>query len=208
MTLATERPQQQTVLSFDQFLTQYSGDKRYELIDGEVFDLEPTGLHEQVAGFITKKACVQIDSADLPWVILQRPLFRPPNTEMTAFRPDVVAIDETALRDESLWPEQSILTRSQSIRWIAEVVSRNWQNDYSRKLEDYETLGIPEYWIADHAGLGGTRHIGTPKQPTLTICTLVNGQYQIQQFRGNDAIVSPTFPALNLTAAQVLRAGR
>jgi Uma2 family endonuclease len=88
------------------------------------------------------------------------------------------------------------------------VVSRNWQNDYSRKLEDYETLGIPEYWIADHAGLGGTRHIGTPKQPTLTICTLVNGQYQIQQFRGNDAIVSPTFPALNLTAAQVLRAGR
>ena len=208
MTFTTERPEQQTLLSFDQFLMQYDGDKRYELIDGEVFDLEPTGPHEQVAGFITKKTCVQIDSADLPWIVLQRPLFRPPHTEMTAFRPDVAVIDEVALMDEPLWSEQSILTRSQSIKFIAEVVSSNWQNDYSRKLEDYETLGIPEYWIADHAGLGGTRHIGSPKQPTLTICTLVNGRYQIRQIRGDEAIVSLTFPELNLTAAQVLSAGR
>ena len=216
MTFTTERPEQQTLLSFDQFLMQYGGDKRYELIDGEVFDLEPTGPHEQVAGFITKKTCVQIDSADLPWIVLQRPLFRPPHTEMTAFRPDVAVIDEVALMDEPLWSEQSILTRSQSMKFIAEVVSSNWQNDYSRKLEDYETLGIPEYWIADHAGLGGTRHIGSPKQPTLTICTLVNGRYQIRQLRGDEAltsgrsetIVSPTFPKLDLTAAQVLSAGR
>ena len=216
MTFTTERPEQQTLLSFDQFLMQYGGDKRYELIDGEVFDLEPTGPHEQVAGFITKKTCVQIDSADLPWIVLQRPLFRPSHTEMTAFRPDVAVIDEVALMDEPLWSEQSILTRSQSIKFIAEVVSSNWQNDYSRKLEDYETLGIPEYWIADHAGLGGTRHIGSPKQPTLTICTLVNGRYQIRQLRGDEAltsgrsetIVSPTFSQLDLTATQVLSAGR
>jgi len=216
MTFTTERPEQQTLLSFDQFLMQYGGDKRCELIDGEVFDLEPTGPREQVAGFITKKTCVQIDSADLPWIVLQRPLFRLPHTEMTAFRPDVVVIDEVALMAEPLWSEQSILTRSQSIKFIAEVVSSNWQNDYSRKLEDYETLGIPEYWIADHAGLGGNRHIGSPKQPTLTICTLVNGRYQIRQLRGDEAltsgrsetIVSPTFPELNLTAAQVLSAGR
>lgn len=208
MTFTTERPEQQTLLSFDQFLMQYDGDKRYELIDGEVFDLEPTGPHEQVAGFITKKTCVQIDSADLPWIVLQRPLFRPPHTEMTAFRPDVAVIDEVALMAEPLWSEQSILTRSPSIKFIAEVVSSNWQNDYSRKLEDYETLGIPEYWIADHAGLGGTRHIGSPKQPTLTICTLVNGRYQIRQIRGDEAIVSLTFPELNLTAAQVLSTWR
>jgi Uma2 family endonuclease len=208
MTFAIDRPTQQTLLSFEQFLAQYGGDKRYELIDGEVFDLEPTGPHEQVAGFITKQTCFQIVVEQLSWTVLQRPLFRPPNIEMTAFRPDVAVIDEVALRDEPLWPEQSILTRSQSIKFIAEVVSSNWQNDYSRKLEDYETLGIPEYWIADHAGLGGTRHIGIPKQPTLTICTLVNGWYQLRQFRGDDAIVSPTFPNLNLTATQVLSAGR
>ena len=79
MTAASNLLPQRRPLSVDEFLTQYGGDNRYELIDGEVFDLEPTGLHEQVAGFITRKACVQIDSADLPWVVLQRPLFRPPN---------------------------------------------------------------------------------------------------------------------------------
>jgi Uma2 family endonuclease len=205
MTVALDRPIYQKAMSFDEFLVQYSGDKRYELIDGEVFDLEPTGPHEQVAGFISKKIGTKIDLADLPWVILQRPLFRPPNTEMTAFRPDVAVIDELALVDEPIWPEQSILTRSQSIKFIAEVVSSNWQNDYSRKLEDYEALGIPEYWIADHAALGGIRHIGDPKQRTLSICTLVKGRYQIQQFRGEDVIQSITFPSLTLTAAQVLR---
>ena len=208
MTIATNIPLQQKPLSFEDFLTQYGGDKRYELIDGEVFDLEPTGPHEQVAGFITKKACVQIDLADLPWVILQRPLFRPPNIEMTAFRPDVTAIDESALAIEPLWQEQSILTQGTSIKFVAEVVSSNWQNDYSRKLEDYETLGIPEYWIADYAGLGGTRHIGSPKRPTLSICTLVDGQYQIEQFRDDEPITSRTFPGLRLTANQVLGAKR
>jgi Uma2 family endonuclease len=207
MTIALDISINQKPLSFDEFLAQYGGDKRYELIDGEVFDLEPTGPHEQVAGFITKKAGTQIDLADLPWVILQRPLFRPPNTKTTAFRPDVAVIDELALVDEPLWPEQSILTRSESIKFIAEVVSSNWQNDYSRKLEDYEALGIPEFWIADHAGLGGIRYIGSPKQPTLSICTLVEGRYQIQQLRGDEIIVSPTFPGLKLTANQVLRVG-
>ena len=150
-----------TLLSFEQFLTQYSGDKRYELIDGEVFDLEPTGPHEQVGGFITKQTCFQIVVEQLPWTVLQRPLCRPPNTEMTAFRPDVAVIDEVALMHEPLWPEQSILTRGSSIQFVAEVVSSNWQNHYSRKMEDYAALGISEYWIADYAALGGIKHIET-----------------------------------------------
>ena len=107
-----------------------------------------------------------------------------------------------------LWSEQSILTLGSSIKFVAKVVSSNWQNDYSRKVEDYAILGIREYWIADYAGLGGTRHIGKPKQPTLSICTLVNGEYEIQQLQGDRAIISPTFPDLNLTAEQVLSAGR
>lgn len=110
--------------------------------------------------------------------------------------------------NEPLWHEQSILTQSSSIKLIAEIVSSNWQNDYSRKLENYETLGTSEYWIADYAGIGGTRHIGSPKRPTLSICTLENGRYQIQQFRGDELIVSPTFPSLTLTAEQILRTER
>ena len=72
----------------------------------------------------------------------------------------------------------------------------------------WSTSRIPEYWIADYAGLGETRHIGKPKQPTLSICTLVKGEYEIQQIRGNQSITSPTFPNFKLTAEQVLKAGR
>ncbi|YAF98646.1 MAG: Uma2 family endonuclease [Nodularia sp. CChRGM 3473] len=208
MTIAINQPIQQKPLSFDEFLARYGDDNRYELIDGEVFDLEPTGLHEEVAAFITAKICVQIDRESLPWFVLQRGLLRPSNMGMTAFRPDVVVVDQAELNKELLWSNQSILTLGSSIKLVAEVVSSNWQNDYARKVEDYAVLGIPEYWIADYAGNGGTRHIGKPKQPTLSICTLVNGEYEIQQLRGNQSIVSLTFPDLKLTAEQVLRAGR
>jgi len=205
MTIATDRPIQQKALSFDEFLVRYRDDNRYELIDGEVFDLEPTGLHEEVAAFITTKVCVQIDQMGLPWFVLQRGLIRPTNIGMTAFRPDVVVVDRNELSKEPIWSEQSILTLGSSIKFVAEVVSSNWQNDYARKVEDYATLGIPEYWIADYAGLGGVRHIGKSKQPTLSICTLVNGEYEIQQLRGNQMVVSTTFPSLKLTAAEVLK---
>ncbi|MBD2433169.1 MULTISPECIES: Uma2 family endonuclease [Fischerella] len=208
MSIAINQPIQQKPLSFEEFLTRYGGDNRYELIDGEVFDLEPTGLHEEAAAFITARLCVQIDRTGLPWFVLQRGLLRPSNISMTAFRPDVAVVDRDELTKEPLWSDQSILTLGSSIKFVAEVVSSNWQNDYARKVEDYAVLGIPEYWIADYAGNGGTRHIGKPKQPTLSVCTLVNGEYEIQQFRGNQTIVSLTFLDLKLTAEQVLRAGR
>ncbi|MEA5447738.1 Uma2 family endonuclease [Leptolyngbya sp. CCNP1308] len=208
MAVAIAQPIQPKPVSFDEFLARYGGDNRYELIDGEVFDLEPTGPHEEVAAFITAKLCVQIDGLGLPWFVLQRGLLRPSNSGMTAFRPDVAIFDRNELSQEPLWAEQSILTLGSSVKFVAEVVSGNWQNDYARKVEDYAVLGIPEYWIADYAGLGGTRHIGKPKQPTLSICTLVNGEYEIQQIQGNQTVVSITFPDLILTADQILNAGR
>lgn len=204
MTIATDRPIQQKALNFDEFLFHYRDDNRYELIDGDIFDLEPTGLHEEIAAFITTKVCVQIDQMGLPWFVLQRGLIRPANMGMTAFRPDVAVIDRQELTKEPIWSEQSILTLGSSIKFVAEVVSSNWQNDYARRVEDYATLGISEYWIADHAGLGGVRHIGKSKQPTLSICILVNGEYEIQQLRGNQVIAPTPFPNLKLTAAEVL----
>ncbi|MGB0560749.1 MAG: Uma2 family endonuclease [Spirulinaceae cyanobacterium] len=207
MTLAMNAITEQNVLSFSAFLAHYGSDNRYELIDGEVFDLEPTGRHEEVAAFITRKLCVQIDNTHSPWFVLQRGLLRPAGVGITAFRPDVAVVDQAALAEEPSWPTQSILTRGQSLKFIAEVVSGNWQNDYARKVEDYATLGIPEYWLVDYAGLGGIHYIGKPKQPTLSICTLVNEAYEIQLLRGNQPVRSKTFPHLNLTAEQVLQAG-
>ena len=204
MTIATDRSIQRKPLSFDEFLSCYGDDNRYELIDGEVCDLEPTGPHEEIAAFVTAKVCVQIDLGNLPWFVLQRGLLRPSHSGMTAFRSDVVVVDRGELVKEPLWSEQSILMLGSSIKFVAEVVSSNWQNDYARKVEDYAALGIPEYWSADYAGLGVTRHIGKPEQTTLSVCTLLNGEYEIQQIRGDQPIVSMAFPGLKLKAEQVL----
>ena len=38
------------LLSFDNFITQYADNPRYELADGELIDMEPTGPHETVRG--------------------------------------------------------------------------------------------------------------------------------------------------------------
>lgn len=195
MAVAIDQLTQQKPVSVDEFLARYGGDNRYELIDGEVFDSEPTGLHEEVAAFITAKLCVQIDRLDLPWFVLQRGLLRPSNSGMTAFRPDVAIVDRSELSQEPLWAEQSIVTLGSSIKFVAEVVSSNWQNDYARKVEDYAVLGIPECWIADYAGLGGTRHIGKPKQPTLSICTWLTESTKFSRFE----TISQLFPSPSQT---------
>jgi Uma2 family endonuclease len=95
-----------------------------------------------------------------------------------------------------------------SVRLIVEVVSTNWRDDYRYKLVDYEALGISEYWIADYLGLGGRRYIGNPKQPTFSVYQLIDGEYQVSQFRGSDRVVSPTFGQLNLSVQQIFSAGR
>ena len=205
MTIATEYSIQQKVLTFEEFLTNYGDDDRYELIDGEVFDLEPTGPHEEIAAIIGQWLNFEIIQQQLNLFIPHRCLIKPIGN-FTGFRPDVIVLDRGELGREPLWAKQPIITLGRSVKFVAEIVSSNWQNDYARKLEDYAALGIPEYWIADYAALGGVQCIGKPKQPTLTLCTLVDGEYETQKLRGNDRLISSTFPNLNLTARDILNA--
>ena len=62
-------------------------------------------------------------------------------------------------------------------------------------------------WIIDYAALGGRNFIGNPKQPTISICNLVDGEYQITKFQNDDLIISQTFSDLKLTANQIFQAG-
>lgn len=195
----------QTVPKFitvDEFITQYSDNERYELIDGELVEMEPTGPHEQVAGFVGRKLNVEIDRKYPDYLIPYRCLLKVLGTQ-TAFRPDVMVLDRTQLVNEPLWQQEPVITMGTSIKLIVEVVSTNWQNDYARKVEDYALLNVPEYWIVDYLGIGGREYIGKPKQPTITICTLGEDEYQKQLFRNDDALVSKIFPDLSLTANQI-----
>ncbi|MGF1937510.1 MAG: Uma2 family endonuclease [Nostoc sp. ChiQUE02] len=195
------------VLTVDEFISQYGECDRYELIDGELIEMEPTGPHEQVSALIGRKLNVVIDRQDLSYFIPHRCLIKLLGTE-TAFRPDAIVLDQTQLINEPLWQQQPVITSGNSIKLIAEVVSTNWQNDYARKVEDYALLGVPEYWIVDYLGIGGREYIGKPKQPTVTICTLIEDEYQKVLFQNNEQLISSIFPNLQLTAQQIFIAGR
>ncbi|ALB41578.1 MULTISPECIES: Uma2 family endonuclease [unclassified Anabaena] len=194
------------LITANEFITQYGDSDRYELIDGELIEMEPTGPHEQVSSLIGRKLNVEIDHQDLPYFIPHRCLIKLLGTN-TAFRPDVIVLDQTQLINEPLWQKEPVITSGKSIKLIAEVVSTNWQNDYARKVEDYALLAVPEYWIVDYLGIGGREYIGKIKLPTITICTLVEDEYQKRLFQNNDQLLSSIFPNLQLTAKQVFASG-
>jgi len=66
--------------TFDEFITQYGDDFRYELADGE---------------------------AQHAWVKPRTCLIRPFSDTATARRPDLVVLDETVLSSEPRWIHQS-----------------------------------------------------------------------------------------------------
>lgn len=180
---------------------------RYELHNGDIVEMaQPVGEHEEVKGFLTIKVSVEIDRLGLPYGIPNQAIVRPPEKDSGYF-PDVLVLNRANLANETLWQKQSVLSLGASIPLVIEVVSTNWRDDYYLKYADYEEMGIPEYWIVDYAALGGRNFIGNPKQPTISVCNLVDGEYQILKFRDNDRIVSQVFPDLNLTANQIFGAG-
>jgi Uma2 family endonuclease len=183
-------------LTFAEFLDRYGDNPNFELIDGELRDMEPTGLHELVAGKVAARISAEILRLGYQWTIPRTCLIKPPASEATALRPDVVVLDEKKLSDEPLWQREPVITLGSSIELVIEVVSTNWQDDYARKVEEYALLGISEYWIVDYRGLGGIQFIGRPKQPTFTVCQLVGQDYQRKLYALSETISSIVLPDL------------
>ncbi|MEO0539995.1 MAG: Uma2 family endonuclease [Cyanobacteria bacterium P01_A01_bin.105] len=195
-------------VTVEQFIEWYPdiSEYRYELRDGVIYQMpQPRGKHSQVGGAAAKRLVYAIDAAKFTYFIPRECLVKVKGD--TAYEPDAVVLDESVLTEEPLWERASTVQYGKTIKLSIEVVSTNWQDDYEVKLAAYESLGIPEYWILDYAGLGGIRHIGRPKQPTLTICTLIDGEYEVVRLRDEAPITSMTFPDLNLTARDLLGRG-
>jgi Uma2 family endonuclease len=192
------------LLTFERFIAQYGDNHRYELADGKLIDMEPTGPHEAVAGKTASRLSVEIGCLNLPFLIPKTCILLPYDNEATARRPDVIVLDERALIQEPYWQQEPIIIYGTSIKLVVEVVSTNWENDYARKVEEYALMGIPEYWIVDFRGLGGIRYIGDPKQPTLTVNTLVGKLYEQQQYRLGDPVQSSLLPDLNLQLDELM----
>jgi len=196
-------------ITFDEFVAWYPENSvhKYELHNGIIVEMpKGTGDHSDVTGFISLKLGVEIDRGELPYSIPGDCLLKPVRDE-SGYEPDVIVLDRTALANEPRYKKESVITMGSSVRLAVEVVSTNWRDDYFFKASDYEEMGIPEYWIVDYLGLGGRKFIGNPKQPTLSVYQLVDGEYQVKQFRGSERVESLTFPELKLTAEQIFRAG-
>ncbi len=195
------------LVTFEDFAAWRPEGGRYELHDGVIVEMpQPVGDHEDVVGFLALNISIEIGRQKLPYFIPKTVLVKPFEGE-SAYSPDILIINRPNLVNEPLWKKQSTVSQAASIPLVIEVVSTNWRDDYYKKLADYEAIGIPEYWIIDYAAYGARKFIGNPKLPTISIYLLIDGEYQVTQFRGDTHIVSPTFPELNLTAEQIFQAG-
>ncbi len=192
-------------LNFDQFLAQCPEDGRYELVDGKMLKILATRIHYDVAWLILKSFDREIDRLNLNYVVndVAAVLTTNKKGKEQGRHPDVSVIN----RD--LWRSDRLDHRGirEPIQLAVEVVSTNWEDDYIDKLEEYERLGIPEYWIVDYLAIGSRNYLGEPKLPSVLIFTLdAEGKYQMTRFQNSDRLISATFPELNLTVEQIMAA--
>ncbi len=194
-------------LSFEEFLNWDDGSGRsFELVNGVAMPLsEPTAKHEDVVDGLCRLLIDHCQLLNLPYVPRQSKQVRlnpAPGENESSRKADIVVF----VKEEWERMRQSSASAAAYIPppLVIEVVSTNWRDDYRIKLNEYETLGILEYWIVDYAGLGGVQYIGSPKQPTVTVNHLIDGEYQAQRYQGKATIISPTFPQLELVIAQIV----
>jgi Uma2 family endonuclease len=201
----------QKVFTFDEFLDFLETQPeniRYELHDGDIVEMpQPLGMHEQIVMFLARTLLLKTVELKLLYDISSKNVLVKPKNQQSGYYPDILLLNLANLEKELLWKKQSTVSQGTSIPLVIEVVSTNWRDDYHKKLADYEEMGIPEYWIVDYIPFGSKMLIGESKQPVITIYTLNDdGEYQNQQFRGDERIESPTFPDLTLTAEQIFSA--
>jgi Uma2 family endonuclease len=188
MTLTTVK----THLTFTEYLNYDNGtDNRYELIEGELQIMNPpTFRHLLIAQLIEQTLISEINRLKSNWFCLREGGIR------TGFNTSRIA-DIYVIKPEQL---QNILDESAIVKTppllVVEIVSpESVKRDYRYKRTEYAALRIPEYWIID------------PLESQILVLIWDEGLYEQNIFTGEDKIISPTFPDLNLTVNQVLNAG-
>jgi len=148
---------------------------------------------------------LEIRKQNLPYSIPKNCLLKP-IAPRSGYVPDVAVMNREQLKDEPLWEKSSVIQNGQTVPLVIEVVSTNWRDDYGHKFVEYEAMGIVEYWIVDYRALGAVRYIGKPKQPTITICQLIEGEYQMEKYVQGDRLKSSIFPELELITNVIFQA--
>ncbi|WP_009630945.1 Uma2 family endonuclease [Synechocystis sp. PCC 7509] len=185
-------------LTIEEYLIYDDGtDNRYELVDGKLIMVPlPTADHSDEIDLLLEVFRAEINQQKLLWqakrdvgVYIGKSL----NTGRDYSRsPDVCILlseDWAKLKAE----KGAAVLRTVPLM-VVEVVSTNRKDDYVDKVEEYQGLGIPEYWIVDG------------RDKLVSVLLLDDGRYHRTEFRGGERIISRAFPLLVLTAEQVLSA--
>ena len=203
MTIATDgrATTVQQRMTLEEYLDYDDGtDTRYELEDGILLEMSAEQpLNPCIAIFLLTTF---LQSLGVPFYLLAiGHQIEVRSTYATCRQPDLVV--HTPESDAAILSGIRVLNLgTPAPLLVVEVASstltdgRSRKRDYEHKPREYADRGIPEMWIVD------------PDRSWVQVGTLTDGAYQFETFTDEQMIKSPTFPALNLTAVQVLTAGR
>lgn len=184
-------------LTFEAYLACGDGtDTRYELVDGELRPMSlGTGQHEAITAFLNDQFKDEINRTGLPWTAkdMRIGVRSPRGGRWDTSRIPAVTVLPIAQWDAMSDREAVINLNEPPPLLVVEVVSESTKSaDYRAKYSEYSVLEIPEYWIVD------------PLEGKITICQLNEGRYD-ESVSVKDAVIkSLTFPALRVTATQIL----
>ena len=195
MTVATDRR-----MTLKEFLTYDDGtDRRYELVDGVLVEMGAESTVNNWIAMFFVELFLSIGLHRKQIGIKQKISVR--SSFVSARDPDLIIHSEASRNAIAGRSEVCLFLGEPNPLIIIEIVSPgdeshpNYTRDYQDKPIEYADRGIPEYWIVD------------PIREVIMIGILSGGVYQYTKFRDHASIVSPTFPDLALTVAQILEAG-
>lgn len=191
-------------LTFEEYLRQYpQGDGFFELVDGELIKMEAIRAHKNISRFLVKTFDRESERLGLDYIVDKDIVIRTVNR----LGKERGRIPDVSIVQASLWNNNVIAygAVTEPLELAVEVVSTNWEDDYIDKLEEYETVGIKEYWIVDYMAIASRSYLGNPKVPMVFIYQLKEGKYQCKSFKNNEQIISSIFPELNLTVEEIIK---
>ncbi len=183
-------------MTLEEYLNYDDGtDTRYELVNGELVVMPPeSDLNQRIAMFLL----VYFSQQGIPSYRLRIGAeIVVMGSRATTRLPDLMVLSEelaTALEGAS---RSTVMIDMPPPQLVVEVVSPGKENadrDYRYKRSEYAARGIAEYWIVD------------PTQGRVTVLEWVEGLYEERVFQGNERIVSPMLPDLDLTSERVMNA--
>lgn len=189
-------------LTFEEFVDFEDGNElnEYELVNGGLVLMpEPDDWHEEILEFLSFMFELQYRRFKLNYSVRKRNALSIENAR--GRRPDIAVIERPSTRRQDRKP--GIRVRPQM---IVEIASGNWSTDLVEKQEEYEALGVPEYWIVDYRGQIPSKYCLRGKGKKVITLVLEDGVYRKAEYLEGEVVPCLTFPELRLTVGQILAA--